>query len=170
MKGRAESNRRRRTGPEDKFRILESMMGGLNLGAYLEPMGFAPRDDVRDGVTVYSLRHLPLIKPVRFHVEGDVEQRKEVVWANVHVRFAAMAAIPFWRVLVSPGHENSIYTNLQMAKIVRLNPETAENLQWVPDAVAAAKEAVNLVREPHHGHLAVFLGRFRKTGFKPFNQ
>jgi hypothetical protein len=97
---------------------------GLDIGKYLEPMGFVRRDNLRDGVTAYTLRHVPLAAPVGFvHTTDGVHA---VAWASVHVRLDATGAIPFWRVPVSPGHDECSYNDLQMDKIVRLEPDMAE--------------------------------------------
>ena len=72
--------------------------------------------------------------------------------------------------LVSPGHEGSFFTSLQRVKVVRLEPETAGQMQWMPDAAAAAKQAISIVQEPCHGHLAALTYRLKKAGFRPFNR
>lgn len=151
---------------EGAFDVREYLSSGLNLDHYLEPLGFTKRS-VREGVTVYTLRHVPLEKPVQFYGESGTDY--DVTWANVHVRYDSKAAIPFWRVLVSPGHEDSYFVSLQMAKIVRLDPDTVANMEWVPDAVAVAKQAIEIVQQPCRGHLALLTHRLKKAGFKPLN-
>lgn len=151
---------------EGEFDPREYLTSGLDLGQYLEPLGFVKRDNVRDGVIVYTLRHLALHQPVQFYADDDTED--DITWANIHVRFDPLALTPFWRVLVSPGHENSYFTNLQRAKIVRLGADIARSMEWVPDAVATAKEAMMAVQQPHHGHLAAFTHRLRHAGFNSF--
>jgi len=154
--------------PEEGFDPREYLNSGLDLGQYLEPMGFYKRSNMRDGVSVYTLRHAPLEKPLRFYAEDDTVD--DITWANIHVRFDAVAAIPFWRVLVSLGHEDSFFTSLQVAKIVRLDSKTASAMEWVPDAVAAAKAALESVQQPCHGLLAALTHRLKKEGYRPFNR
>lgn len=152
--------------PEDSFDARDYLNSGLNLGHYLEPMGFSKRDDVEDGVSVYTLRHAPLMKPLRFYADDDTVD--DITWANIHVRFDPTATIPFWRVLVCPGYDEVYLPCLQMAKIVRLDAKAASSMEWVPDAAEAAKLAVESVRQSCHGHLAVLTHRFKQAGYRPF--
>jgi hypothetical protein len=152
---------------EGEFDAREYLTSGLDLGQYLEPMGFIKRDNVRDGVVVYGLLHLSLDRPAQYYAKDGTVQ--DITWANIHVRFDAVAVMPFWRVLVSPGHQDSFFTNLQRVKIVRLNPRTAGDMQWVPDAVDRARAAIDVVRQPCYGHLAALTHRLKQAEFSNFN-
>jgi len=156
---------------EEPFNAREYLNSGMDLGQYLEPMGFIPHDAGREGVTVYKLEHFPLAAPAKFYAKEDgVSVVDSVTWANVHVRFDEGAAIPFWRVLVTPGHEDSYFPVLQRVKVVRVDAKTAESMEWVPDAVEATKQALDLLQQPCRGHVIVLMGKLKQASFKPFSR
>ena len=155
----------------EEFDARDYVTTGNDLGAYLEPMGFVSVDAGREGVAVYKLKHFPLAAPLKFYAKDEgVSVVESVTWANVHVRFDAGAAIPFWRVLVTLGHEDSYFPVLQRVKVVRVDDKTAESMEWVPDAVEAVKQTLDILQQPCRGHVIVLLSKLKQASFKPFNR
>lgn len=155
----------------EDFDARDYLTSGMDLGQYLEPIGFVPHDAGREGVIVYKLKHFPLAAPAKFYAKEDgVKTVESVTWANVHVRFDESAAIPFWRVLVTLGHEDSYFPDLQRFKVVRVDNETAKSREWVPDAVEAVKQALDIIQQSCRGHVIVLLSRLKQASFKPFSR
>ena len=141
--------------PATEVRILESAELAFrkppmstDFGECLKALGFVKSTQhPPNGENVY-LRNVRLGKPVYFFVWTDVAVAHDLDSANICVGFSVSAPKPFWTVLVrlKHGHPEALEP-MELSKGERLETETAARTEWVVDALAAVKEAIEILQQ-----------------------